>query len=111
MRCPRSVKKRMLLAEVAPMSSTHIASSDLKLRASSAMALDRRFSRSCLFGSDDAAGVLLLRKNLISMVWTFTLGRRCVSPPRPEYRARSAYTACRHCGTQVEPRVAQYNLT
>src|SRR5439155_4912280 len=69
MRCPRSVKKRMLLAEVAPISSTHIASSDLKLRASSAMALDRRFSRSCLFGSEDAAGVLLLRKNLIFMVW------------------------------------------
>src|SRR5215471_17988924 len=39
----------MLLAEVAPMSSTHRVSSVLKIRDSSAMALERRLGRSWVF--------------------------------------------------------------
>jgi hypothetical protein len=60
-----------LLAEVAPISSTHRGSSDLKIRDSSAMALDRRVTRSCALGAGNGAGVL--RKNFIDL---FALGLR-----------------------------------
>src|SRR5213082_2208307 len=63
MRCPRWVKKRMLLAEVAPISSTQSGSSDLKVRESSAMALDRRLIRCGVFGAGGSADVL--RKNFM----------------------------------------------
>src|SRR3954470_6833958 len=65
----------MLLAEVAPISSTQSGSSDLKMRESSAMALERRVSRSWDFGAGDDSGAL--RKNLIQLRadpagdWTF----------------------------------------
>jgi hypothetical protein len=40
------VKKRILLAEVAPISSTHKVSSVFRVRAISAIAVERRESRS-----------------------------------------------------------------
>src|SRR6266545_3346127 len=63
MRCPFSVKNRMLLAEVAPMSRTQSGSSDLNRRESSAIALERRVSRCVVLGAGASAGVL--RKNLM----------------------------------------------
>src|SRR5581483_535712 len=63
MRCPRSVKKRILLADVAPMSSTHKDSSVLNIRDTSAIALERRESRSWTFGCGEGTGVV--RKNFI----------------------------------------------
>src|SRR5215467_8757068 len=42
MRCPRSVKKRMLFAEVAPRSRMQSGSSDAQVRASSPRPLERR---------------------------------------------------------------------
>jgi hypothetical protein len=66
------------------MSSTHRGSSDLKIRDSSAMALDRRESRSCALGAGDGVGVL--RKNFIDL---FALGlRRC--PIRKIYQQARA---------------------
>jgi len=60
---PRSVKNRMLLAEVAPISSTQSVWSDFNRRDSSAIALDRRVSLSWILGAGVGAGVL--RKNFI----------------------------------------------
>src|SRR5581483_4214183 len=69
--CPRSVKKRMLFAEVAPRSSTHKASCDDSVRETSPMPLERRVSF--------CAGALLVvsagpaddpRKNLIRLIAT-----------------------------------------
>src|ERR1043165_2907627 len=65
MRCPRSVKNRILLAEVGPISSTQSGSSELKTRESSAMALERRVWRCEVFGAGGAAGVL--RKNFMEI--------------------------------------------
>lgn len=79
----------MLLADVAPMSRMVSVSSDLKIRESSAIALERRVSRSWAFGAGDDSGVL--RKNL--------MGLRALDPTEGRIQGRANHPAF----------VAQYN--
>src|SRR6185369_13854170 len=69
----------MLLAEVAPISSTQSGSSDLKMRESSAMALDRRLIRCGVFGAGRSAGVL--RKNFMRVADSQSAGFQAAAFP------------------------------